>query len=583
MDRLQGWIHNLLAESRQMSGTPTLTAIGGLTVAADTPDLNALFQSVAATVNALPASDKFIYNGNTIPTASADGNSTLLIPASISATISVPAGYKYVVVEQGSHASLVSDHPNDPSQAVVVGDGFNFQGSASVVASGDGVSNISERFDSGSGVIRAAGTATLDSRIGYGGGGIIAEPGSNATITAFGSGIHGGSAVTVESGAVASIDIDSGSLLIQDGAITNVTIKNNTFVQIGSVLGSSPPLPPPPPTTPSHEALRVAEHASPAQPAFTNQINASSSTEPSAYGRTEFDITDATSRNLIALGTSNLVNAAAGASTVFGLSDDTVNVGNGASLFFVGGAGVSSVHGDSTRNDAGTGNVTLFATSAQEFDVGAAQANIFVGGSAASTVNANAGGGAFFGGTHGDLYNSGSSQSQTFVGLGGADTINSAAGSVAPVIYAENAEHMTVAGAAPATVVAFASGGSVDLSGTSGSNVVFAGYAASGNQTLVGSTSSFDAGGNATHDTFVFGFGYSPSGNGATTTITNWHGGDVMYLSGFPQFDNADMASAISNSLANGSAGDLSIHLSDNSTIQFVGSHPTNFSGNAAF
>ena len=555
-----------------MSGTPTLAAIGGLAVAADTPDLNALFRSVAATVNALPASDRFTYNGNTIPTASADGNSTLLIPASVSATISVPDGYKYVVVEQGSHASLLT---NSLDPVVVVGDGFNFQGNASIVASGDGVSNLDQES---SGLIRAAGTATLVASDSFGAASLIAEAGSHTTIGAVGSS-HSNFAVTVSSGAVAAVDIGKGSLLIQDGATTNVTVEGYTHVQIGSVLASPPTLPPPAPTTPSHEALRVAQHATPAL-GFTNQINATSGAT-SSFGPNTFDVTDATSRNLIALGQNDTMNDAAGASTVFGAANNAISVGNAASMFFVGGAGVSTVHGDAALNSAGTGNVTLFATSAQEFDLGTSQANVFVGGSGASTVNANAGGGAFFGGPHGDLYNSGTSQSQIFVGLGGADTINSAAGSVAPVVYAENAEHMTLSGTAAATIVAFANNGSLDLSGTTGSNDVFAGYGASGNQTLVGSASSFDSAGNPTHDTFVFGF--SPSYNGATTTITNWHGGDVMYLSGFPQFDSANMGDAISRDLAHGSAGDLTIHLSDNSTIQFLGSHPTNFVGNAAF
>ena len=77
--------------------------------------------------------------------------------------------------------------------------------------------------------------------------------------------------------------------------------------------------------------------------------------------------------------------------------------------------------------------------------------------------------------------------------------------------------------------------------------------------------------------------GANPAGTATSLVINNWHSGDVFYLSGFNAYDSTTMDNAIANSLARGAAGDLTFTLSDQSTITFVGSHPTNYSGNAAF
>ena len=57
----------------------------------------------------------------------------------------------------------------------------------------------------------------------------------------------------------------------------------------------------------------------------------------------------------------------------------------------------------------------------------------------------------------------------------------------------------------------------------------------------------------------------------------------MFFLSGFNPYDTTIMDGAIANSLAHGAAGNLTFTLTDNTTISFVGGHPTNYSGNAAF
>ena len=222
----------------------------------------------------------------------------------------------------------------------------------------------------------------------------------------------------------------------------------------------------------------------------------------------------------------------------------------------------------------GASDATVFATSDVLFYFGAASHNVFVGGSSASTIVGAAGGGAFFGGTHGDEFVLGSANTQVIVGTGGADTITGGGLGFAPTIFATGAEHMTLtAGTEPVTVVSFANGGVVDTSATAGDNVVFAGFGAGGNQTLVGSATG-------TGDTFIV--SANPAATPTTISIADWHAGDVFYLPGYAPPDIATMDAAVAGSVQPGAAG-LSFTLSDNTTIAFLGAHPTSFDASAAY
>ena len=564
----------------------TITAIGALSVAATSADINAIFQSVGASINALPAADKFTYDGVTpIPAASADGKSVLFIPASARGNITIPPGFGYVVVAQGSQVTL-NTAPYAGVGAyrpVVIGDGFNLNGDAANAVSGEGVSVIYGGSTNlrASDLVRVGGTDTVN---GGANSTLIASAGSHVVVSSD-SATHYNSVVSVMSGANATISATGpNALYLDSGSINRVSLygaAGGGTVVIGTNPGVAPPLPPPAPTV---SGVAQQRSGAAATPVFTNVITDTSVAPANHYyGFNSISIFDQSSVNLITLGDADYVSAAAGTSTVFGVTNDTVSVGGYASMFFVGGTGTSTVAGGAT-------NVTMFGNAGQVFDVGSARANIFVGGAAgASTINAGTGGGSFFGGQRGDLYNSGNAlqnygvNPQVFVGLGGADTINNGAGGlVAPLTYAENAEHMTLEGSAASTVVAFTNNGYVDASRTVGNNTFFAGYGAGGgNATLIGSGNSFDGMGVATHDTFVL--GANPASLPSAVVVENWHTGDALFLAGFTQADAQTMDNAIVASPQQGGVGSLVFTLSDRTTVVFVGNHPTNFVGTAAF
>jgi len=142
-----------------------LTAIGTATIATSSSDIEATFQSAAANIATIPASNQFTYNGKILHQG--DGKSVLFIPASVVANVTIRAGYAYVVVAQGSKANLsnapgYSAFPNP----IIVGDGFSFTGDASVVANGGGSSNITDTHQlhvyRSTAIIHTAGTGTLN-------------------------------------------------------------------------------------------------------------------------------------------------------------------------------------------------------------------------------------------------------------------------------------------------------------------------------------------------------------------------------------------------------------------------------------
>ena len=526
---------NLFGTTSSGNGTvfeiAAATAFVPLKVVTSSPDTTALLATVNLAASHLPAAAIYTDNGGAIPAAPVAG-SALLLTSTLTGNIAIPTGYGLVELASGSAVNLTGGDAN----TMIIGDGFTYNGTAAWVGSGDGVSQITDN---------AAGATIL---LGSTGSNVVTAGGTGATVSV---GNSGTSAATL-SGAGASFATGSNShfALTASGSNQKIEIGNGA---LGTALVSG-----------AADVIDIGGNSvAPAGTApatgFTTKINGSA-----GHGST-YNITDADSRNLLALGNADAVNVAAGASTIFGLTGDTVTAGAGQ-LEFVGGGGISTVVG-------GAANVVMFATSGQVFDVGSAQANVFVGGTAASTINAGAGGGSFFGGTAGERYNFGTGHAQVFVGTGGSDTLSGGAGAVAPVIFASGAEKLTIADVGgPVTVVSFAAGGVIDASQTAGNNNFFAGYGSLGNQTLVGATTGAD--------TFVI--GANPSATATSITIDNWHGGDVFYLTGFTAADTATMDGAVAGSLAQGAVGDLSFTLADNTTITFVGQHPTNFDGAGA-
>ena len=573
---------------RHMSGD-TITAIGAVSVRTASSDINAVFRTIAAEVAQLPPEDIVTYDGHgTVPAAPLDGHGVLFIPSTATGVVTVPSGtnamplgYAAVVVADGSKVTVVGTSTLGGYNPVrVVGDGFDFQGYAESVVSGAGVSNVEDDHSysyggggggGGSDHILVGGTGKL---VGGQGASFVAASGSKVTINATTS-THNTNAVTVETGAAATVAIAFGNLTMGNKAsvIANLGTLEGNRVQIGTIPGTAPVIPPPPPTVPSNGV-----NAANPMPVFTNEIAAGTVTDlaKANYKATAnyIQINDAQSVNLLTIGLGDRVDANTGTSTIFGSAENAINVGAG-SVFFVGGAdSVVGLQNAASTIVGGTANTTVFATAGDVFNVGTSLRNVFVGGaSGASTINVGTGGGEFFGGSHGDLYNAGTGPYQLFIGQGGSDTINGGVGTTSPTIYALNAEKMTLTAALPpVTLVAFTHGGVIDASGTSGGNVFFAGYGQSGSQTLVGSTTGSD----------VFVAGSNPASTDTHLVIADWHAGDVFYLTGASPADVFTMDNTIANNAASGS-GDLSYVLSDKTLISFVGDHPTNFADNAAF
>ena len=551
-----------------MAGNPTMTAIGSVSITATSIETNALFKSVQAAVQGLPPAAVKTYSGQGSVPAPTDAGQALILSANVTGNVNIPQGYAYVVAGQGSSATL----NGGGSATTIVGDGFSYTGNAAKVVSGNGDSTI---FDGAVGadiVVGSAGRSTVTAgaasqtvHVGESGTASITASGAGDTIVAFSgsntsiSALGDNEVVSIAASGASSVTSggNNQTIDVQAGGSAQITTDGTgDTVNIGSPGASS--------AAARAQALAGAS-------TFTNVV------QDQRGRQNTINVTDAGSVNELVLGTADTVNASAGISTIFGLvADDVKAIGLGR-IYFVGGSGVSTVFG-------GAANATVFATGAQVFNVGSAQANVFVGGTGVSTVNAGTGGGSFFGGTNGDNYNFGTGGAQVFLGLGGADTMNGGGGTVAPVIFATGAEHMAVTAATQkVTIVSFANGGSIDTSTTGGGNDFFAGYGVGGNQTLIGSASGVDSTGAATSDQFVA--GANSNATPATITIDNWHAGDVFYLTGFTAADTATMDAAIDNSLANGAKGDLSFTLGDNTTITFIGNHPTNHDAttNAAF
>ena len=496
-------------------------------VVTSSPETAALLSTVNLAISQLPAAGVYTDNGGAIPAAPAPG-SALLLPAAITGPVAIPTGYRYVEVASGSTVNLTGGD----ASTMIIGDSFNYFGGAGTVASGAGVAQIIDTGRSPTILVGSSCSATVAAG-GTGASVSIADRGTAVvTLSSIGGIITTGS----NSDLTLITTGNSQTISVSDGAVGRLTVTGaNDKVFLGG--GGAAPAG----TVPASGITDLIQ-------GYTGTYN--------YYG-----ITDPNSRTVLSLGYLDRVGVSAGVSTIFGRSNDVVGTGAGQ-VEFVGGQGVSTVLG-------GAANTTVFATSSAVFDVGTAQANVFVGGTAASTINAGAGGGSFFGGTAGDQYNFGTGNAQTFVGLGGSDTLSGAEGSVAPVIFAVGAEKLTITvPSPPVTVVSFAAGGVIDASATFGMNSFFAGFGSEGNQTLIGS----NAGGG---DTFIA--GANPSATPTTITIDNWHSGDVFYLAGFTPADTTTMDTAISNSVAQGAFSNLVFTLADNTTISFVGQHPTNF------
>jgi hypothetical protein len=210
---------------------------------------------------------------------------------------------------------------------------------------------------------------------------------------------------------------------------------------------------------------------------------------------------------------------------------------------------------------------TILAGSAVLYDGALGANSLFIGGTGASDVVAAASE-TVFGGTGGGAYAPGSSNF-LFFGAGASDTIS---GGVTEnsVIWGNTNEKLDVTGTAGyGTFVALGNSDSINASAAGGNNTFFVVNEAIGSGTFSGSSTL--VGSSAGGDTFaIFGEpGHAPAAH--AIVIENWQASDTLYLS----YGSADLATADAALAAALPGGGASFTLSDQTTIQFIGAHPT--------
>ncbi len=450
-------------------------------------------------------------------------NGTLTLPTG------QPNGYAAVVLETGTNVTLSG---GDPTTAIASAGKLAYTGNSTAVAA-------------------------------FGSNSVINDSGNLANIAVDGSNM----AVTL-SGVEQSLRIDGGSqgAYTETGRGANITLATLVAGTVaGGVAGSSGG------ATPS---VGSANAAIPVQNAISN-----------------FQLTDTTALSLqdsfaasvvVLSGGANTISASAGANTVYATTGNDVYFEGNAQTFFVGATGkqvaVSTIFG-------GAGNDTVFAQAGVNYTEGSGN-NLFSGGTQAaldaaasvsgatafhSTVTATTGHDLLFGGTIGDQYNLGGG-SEVFVGGGGADTLFG--GSVAPTIFGGSNESLKLIGTNAGIVVASGDKDVIDASKANQGSTFFVSSVANVlNTTLVGSTATASLSG--AHDSFVIGHAattVTASGAAHTISIENFHTGDAFFLSGYTAADGAAFKAAVATPTP---SGNVSFTLSDNTTVTFVGTHPT--------
>jgi phospholipase/lecithinase/hemolysin len=270
-------------------------------------------------------------------------------------------------------------------------------------------------------------------------------------------------------------------------------------------------------------------------------------------------------------GGANTIVSGVGALTVSGSSAETVIYDSG---------GASEIYEAETTeyvgNPAGAassitaaagGADTIFAGGALSYNGSAGANSLFVGGVGAATV-VSAASETLFAGSGGGVYQPGSS-GFFFFGGGGADTISG--GSASPTVWGNSNESLTASGtAAHGVFVAFGGNDSIDASTAGGDNafivvneaLTLPGGTFAGNTTLVGSSAGGDT-------LSVFSEGTAPAAH--TITVDNWQASDTLFLG---NYDAADVDAAAA-ALAAATGAGASFTLSDQTTIAFIGTHPT--------
>ncbi len=474
-----------------MAGS-TVISLGSVTVTSNGVDAGAAIQQVKDILEGTLIGFNTVAGDGDVPTvAAADfGKIFLEVPSNINAgVVSLPAGYAYVLVNDGSTVTLTG---GDAATTILGGTGgsFNYSGGAGNIESSATTSNVTDTVTGaiieidGSGTVKAAAGTTVK-----------VDNGSNVDVRTIG----GGSTVDIGSPTIAGPNL---SLLAQLLSPTNTTTVVANASGVYNERGLS----------------------------ATLVLNTGAST----------------------------VNLFAGNTTAFAGSAGNVFYGNGGSLTFIGGNNASTVFGGSASD-------AIFSGHGGELYVeGSGTANAFIGNSdstAATSTILGGGSGAFFGGVHGDSYYL-QSGTNVFVASSGSDTLYG--GTHEQTVFGSNASgfDLSLVGTAGGVLVTGHGSGTIDASLTSTANNFFDAY---GSNTLIGGSGT---------NLYIVAADTTTSVH--NITIENWHAGDAVFLKGF----DAASVTAAENAVISGSS---TLKLSDNTTITFVGNHPTGGSGGAIF
>ena len=324
---------------------------------------------------------------------------------------------------------------------------------------------------------------------------------------------------------------------------------------------------------------------------FAGTISASGTGNALAFGAaTVLSLTAANGAALVRVDQSStvLVDAGAGADTVFAAGPSTFVTGGAGSLFVVGGSGAVSVAGGTGAatvfGGAGGGTVqggsgghnVLVAGAGNTTLVGGGGGDVLVAGSGASTLVLKAGGTAFGGAGHSTMFGA---ENSTMVGAGNSDLMIAGAGPEAlwsgtgtSVLYGGAGADTLVGGSAGQSTIVGGSGGDL-IVGSSGKTVAHGGtgddvfFAGAGDMAITEGNGA---------DNVVFGTGHATVAAGAGKdlfTFLNGSAGGAAVIAGFKvgtdqiQLFGYDAAAPRMEA----SGGNTTIGLSDGTTITLVG------------
>ncbi len=494
----------------------TIISHGGVTLSSSSVDIGALLSSIQ---RQLTNNASYNYAGQTtVPPPSVHGE-TLIFTVSPTVTISIDADFGIVITNVAATLTGGGQYTSIFSSSA----GLSYTGSAGEV-------------------VALGGNSIVHDLLAYA---KIAFAGAGNTGVAAGD----YSTITLDNGSSGSFSVTGTGAIIIDGRL-----------DLGTANGA---------------AAAAAANATVAGAMSTFTLTNGNSI-------TLADTVAGDSAYVILNGGANTVSAQAGTSTISALTGGDVYFGsNNAATLFVG--ATSSVTAAVSTIFGGGGNSTVFGEAGVLYTEGSGN-NTYIGGIASalatggvasasmatSTITATTGHDTVFGGTVSTMLNLGRG-SELFVGGGASDTLMG--GSIAPVVFGSSNEDVRLIGTATGGVlVAMGAADTIDASFAGQHNDFFVSNAGVGNTTLIGSLAAPGASAGA-GDIFVVSSVAGAAVVAHTITIENFQTNDAFFLSGYSAADGAKFAAAVS---ATTPAGSLSVTLSDNTTIHFVGNHPTN-------